>query len=81
MELSDVERIRFIELISSLINFYENLFYQYQKGVLESELWEGWSNGLFHFLEKPGVKNWWDKYNALFSKSFRDYIAMHESRA
>jgi hypothetical protein len=79
-ELSGIELIRFNELISSLMNLLENLFYQYNKGLLERDMWEGWSSYLIHLVEKPGVSKWWEKYNKYFSKNFRDYIAIKRTQ-
>ncbi len=75
IELSEIERLRFNEMISSLINLHENLFYQNQKGLLEDEMWEGWSKHLIDFLKKPGIRLWWNNNNFYYSKSFQKYIS------
>jgi hypothetical protein len=69
-ELNPDERVRFHEFISSFFNFYENLYYQYQKGLIEEEMWKGWEENLRVYMKKPGFKAWWDVWGHVFSKSF-----------
>lgn len=74
-ELNQDDLLRFNQIISSLFNLYENLYFQYQSGLLNRELWSGWCRNLFldDFLH-PGVQAWWKEKNHLYSKRFRDFV-------
>lgn len=71
---TEVEKIRFRQIICSIFNFFENLHYQYKSGLLEAALWAGWCNLMRQKLEDPGVKEYWHAAKNLYSKDFCDYV-------
>ena len=74
-DLSQEDKAKIIRLMSGYFNLYENLFYQYKNGLLEPELWAGWSKGLMVDLyAQPGLIFWWKRTSKYYSKEFREHI-------
>lgn len=73
-QLNEEESVRFRQLICSIFNFYENLYYQYKTGLLEPSLWAGWCRTMRKQLEKKGISEYWDESRCLYSKDFCEYV-------
>lgn len=73
-KLTAEESVRFEQLICSIFNFYENLYYQYKTGLLEASLWAGWCLTMRNQLRKKGISEYWKNHSYLYSKDFCDYI-------
>jgi hypothetical protein len=68
------EQIRFDHLISSLFNFGENMFYQYEHGLIDEDTWTTWHQSLIKYFEDPGVMKWWEVGGPAFRESFRKQL-------
>lgn len=73
-KLTQEEEIIFEQLMCSIFNFFENLYYQNKNGLLENHLWAGWCNLMRVRLAEIGVKEYWDKSEYLYSKDFCEYV-------
>jgi hypothetical protein len=58
----------------SVFRSSENLFYQYNRGLLEAEMWDGYEYILRKSLEHAGVREWWREWEGGFSGSFRNHV-------
>lgn len=65
------EKEIFMQIICSQFNFFENLHYQYQNGLLEESLWAGWCKSMINMLKKPGINEFWRNKHELYNKDFR----------
>ena len=72
--LTDAERIAFARMYFSVFRSSENLFYQYNRGLLEAEMWDGYEYILRRSLEHAGVREWWREWEGGFSGSFRNHV-------
>lgn len=72
--LSEDEKFRFILLMVTVFRRYENIFYQYKKGFLEKELWEGYRESMLLYLHTYGGQAFWNLRRTHFSELFRDYL-------
>ena len=72
--LSSPERMRFASYAYGVLRSYENLFYQYEQGALEAELWQGFHNMLARDLKAPGLVVWWESQRNIFSSKFQQYV-------
>lgn len=73
-ELNDEEKIRFMQLMGSTFNFFENLHYQYKTNLLEEGMWAGWCKLMIIKLKIPGVKKYWEDNGYIYSRDFREYV-------
>jgi len=72
--LSVVEKARVSQLYFAVFHYFENMFYQYQKGYLESEVWQGWERLMLTYHSRPGFQSWWMLRHDVFSKSFVEFL-------
>jgi hypothetical protein len=72
--LTDAERIAFTRLYFAIFRSYANLFYQYKRGMLEAEIWDGYEYVIRSSLAHSGVREWWREWEGGFSASFRSHI-------
>ena len=76
--LTPENKIRFEQIICSIFNFHENLYYQYDSGLLDEHLYAGWFKLLRKTLSQEGVKQYWierDK-EGVYSSKFQDVVNM-----
>ena len=73
-KLNSYESERFRQLVCSIFNFYENLYYQYRQGLLKESLWGGWCLTMRKQLEKPGILKYWADNCYLYSYDFFEYV-------
>jgi hypothetical protein len=72
--LNDAERIAFSRLYFAVFRGYENLFYQYKRGLLEAAFWDGYEFVIRSSLAHPGVREWWNEWEGGFNASFRNHV-------
>ena len=72
--MSEDEKFRFMMLMITVFRRYENIFYQYNNGFLEEDLWEGYKQSILLYLYTCGGQAFWSLRRIHFSKVFRDYV-------
>ncbi len=73
--LSASEKARVSQLYFSSFHYFENMYYQNQKGYLENEVWEGWKRLMLTYHSRPGFQAWWVLRRDVFSKSFVEFLS------
>ena len=73
-KLDDDEFIQFSYLGISLFRRYENVFFQYQSGMIDEDFWAGHRDNVLWFFHRPGTQRWWQERRLGFSKRFRTYL-------
>jgi hypothetical protein len=73
--LSEEERRQFLHLITSVFRFAEQMFYQYRRGTLEEQMWQGYAENILFIYQQPSVRQWWEIRRGMFSEEFREYLA------
>jgi len=53
-KLTEEERFQFVMLMITVFRRFENIFYQYKKGFLEEELWDGYKQSMLLYRYTPG---------------------------
>jgi hypothetical protein len=72
--MPDDEKMTFMTAIFVIFKHYENMYLQHEKGVIEDQDWEAWTNHMFMYWHMPGVKLWWQSRAVCFSPAFRSFI-------
>ncbi len=57
--LSATEQRQFGLLLQNLMRNFENIFYQFNEGMIDDVVWQGWRNRIFRYYWQPGVQVWW----------------------
>ena len=72
--LSEDEFTQFVYLGISLFRRYENVFFQYQSGMIDEDFWIGHRDNILWFFHRPGNQAWWKDRKFGFSKRFREFL-------
>lgn len=56
-QLTDEERARFRLLVGQLMNVYETMFLQYERGTLDEDFWRARHRALRSVLSQPGIRS------------------------
>ncbi|MBK5103981.1 MAG: hypothetical protein JJE42_07015 [Burkholderiales bacterium] len=72
--LDKEEYYQFSYLTVSLFRRYENIFYQWQSGMIDEDFWGGHRNNLLWFYFQPGTQRWWSERRGGFSDRFRSFL-------
>ncbi len=73
-KLDEDEYFQFAYLGISLFRRYENVFFQYQTGMIDDDFWLGHLDNLLWFYHRPGTQKWWSERRLGFSKKFREFL-------
>lgn len=73
-QLKDEEFVQFGYLGISLFRRFENVFFQYQSGMIDDDFWTGHRDNILWFFHRPGMQVWWKDRKFAFSKSFREFL-------
>jgi hypothetical protein len=73
-ELTEEEKFQFILLMVTVFRRFENIFYQYHKGFLDKELWEGYKQSMLLYFYTSGGQVFWNLRGEHFSRLFRNYL-------
>jgi hypothetical protein len=73
-KLEKDEYLQFAYLGISLFRRYENVFFQYQTGMIDDDFWAGHRENLLWFFHRPGTQVWWEERRLSFSQSFREFL-------
>ena len=72
--LSADEKARISQLFFQCFRFFENMFYQNQKGYLDEEVWTGWKRLMLTYYSRPGFQTWWEHRRDVYSESFALFL-------
>lgn len=73
-QLDEDEFAQFGYLGISLFRRFENVFFQYQAGLVDEDFWTGHRDNILWFFHRPGMQAWWKDRKFAFSKSFREFL-------
>ena len=72
--LTEDERVQFGYLVISFLRRYENIFFQYESGLIDEDFWDGHRENLLWVYRRPAVQHLWEDRKHSFSMSFREYL-------
>ena len=72
--LADPERRRFSWWLASLFYMFDNLFKQYQRGVLSEQSWSVQRRTIAGFMQNEAVTLWWESGFFQASPQFAAYV-------
>ena len=72
--LNEDEFTQFAYLGISLFRRLENVFFQYQSGMIDEDFWVGHRDNILWFFHRPGTQVWWKDRRFAFSKRFREFL-------
>ncbi len=72
------EKARVSQLFFVAFHYFENMYYQNQKGYLEDDVWLGWKRLMLTYYSRPGFQTWWSIRRDVFSASFAVFLETSE---
>lgn len=72
--LTPDEKARFYHAAFQFLKAMETIHFHYIYGVMEEQIWRGWSNLYRHYLATPGLAAYWKVRRDLFSDRFQEFI-------
>ena len=72
--LTEDEFTQFGYLGISLFRRFENVFFQYQSGMIDEDFWVGHRDNILWFFRRPGTQVWWKDRKFAFSARFREFL-------
>jgi hypothetical protein len=74
------EKARISQLFYMTFRYFENMFYQHEKGYLEDDVWAGWERLMVTYFNRRGFQTWWALRRDVFSGSFVLFLETAENR-
>ncbi|MDQ2919425.1 MAG: hypothetical protein M3R10_06065 [Verrucomicrobiota bacterium] len=68
------DKARFYHVAFQFLKAMETIHHHYVYGLMEEQVWRGWSNLYRHYLASPGLARYWNMRQELFSERFRHFI-------
>lgn len=73
--LTAEEKGRFFHATFQFLKAMETIHFHYVYGLMEEQIWRGWSNLYRHYLATPGINHYWQLRRDLFSERFQIFIS------
>ena len=73
-KLDEDEQVQFAMTMYSIFAQFENIFYQFQQGTLDSAVLERHSLAMEFYLQTPGGADWWESWKGRFSSDFVSFL-------
>jgi hypothetical protein len=70
----DVKRYQYESLLIWWLIFHENIYYQWDKGLLDQEAYEALEADLKEFIKRQQLGRRWSKLKGAFQTSFVDHV-------
>jgi hypothetical protein len=72
--MSEDDRARTTNLIYALVRIYENVHYQFSRGMIEPTVWVPWHRMIERIAGAPGFRELWAQDREFFNPQFAVYI-------
>jgi hypothetical protein len=59
--MDEVEQFRYQQLLFWWLILHENIYYQYQSGLVDEKMYQGWQIELKEFIRSKRIDLFWDK--------------------
>lgn len=70
----EVDEDRYTTMLASYLIFYENMYSQHEKKLLDDEIYAGWDKDLEAFVDKWSLEKYWDDWKQLYQPSFSEHV-------
>ncbi len=72
--MSEDDRARATNLMYALVRIYENVHYQFSRGMIERTVWVPWHRMIERICRAPGFRELWEQDREYFNPQFAVYI-------
>ena len=71
---SDADKLIFFSVLFAAFKLFENVHSQRERGFIDGDSWEAWSENMLMHFNQPGVQMWWTLRKGSFRPSFRHFL-------
>lgn len=76
IEKPEVEEEQYTALLATYLIFYENMYIQHERKLLDDDVFEGWEKDLEDLIESQPLEKYWDTdQKNLYEPTFSDHVA------
>lgn len=79
--VKEVELVRFSSALGLLFRVFDEAFFQWKEGNLDSSVWHGFESPMADMLAYPGAREWWSTRSHWYSEPFRELIHAKMAKA
>jgi hypothetical protein len=72
--LSEIERFRYDRLTATIMSLIYSAFIQYERGLIDGEVWDAYRNALRRWSKGPGFRDSWEGFKDSYPSSFRTEV-------
>ena len=58
----------------AFLRISQNGHYQFEKGMIDEDIWSGYRERILLWVSEPGARQWWSENRASFSQTFAAFI-------
>jgi len=73
-DLTEDEFTQYSYAMTSFLRRYENVFFQWQSGLIDEDFWDGHRENLLWAFRRPGMQQVWMDRKHSFSISFQKFL-------
>lgn len=74
-DMDEVEKYRYISLLTWWLILHENIFYQHKNNLLDTEVYRGWNNDLQDFARKHRLWLHWNDVKLNYKLEFSKHVS------
>ena len=74
-QMDDVDKYRYVSLLTWWLIHHENIYYQQSKGLLDDNVYKGWENDLEHFVKEQELWMHWDRLKNNYQAEFSSHVS------
>ncbi len=72
--MDEVDKYRYRSLVVWWLILHENIYYQWQKKLIDEETYTSWANDLKVFVVEQNLEQNWDEWKTPFQPSFQEHV-------
>lgn len=72
--MDDVDKYRYISLLTWWLIHHENVYYQQSRGLLDASIYQGWESDLKSFVNEQKLWLHWDKMRSNYQSEFSNHV-------
>ena len=74
VQMNEVEQDQYEGLLATFLTFYENLYWQHHRGLLDDDIYTAWDNDLKNFVSETHLERYWNKRKNSYHEDFRNHV-------
>lgn len=72
--LNEIERARYVNILTWWLLLHENIFHQGQMGLIEKEMYDSWQRDLQFFIRRQRLSELWGKFKDFYHHDFARHV-------